>query len=84
MVRPLAKSSFVLIALGLCIFASSASWAEDADPKALNRQINQLIEQGKYQEAIHIAERAVAGCAHDYSSKSLNADIQDATYRLPG
>jgi hypothetical protein len=59
MVGPLAKSSFVLIALGLCIFASSASWAEDADPKALNQQVNQLIEQGKYQEAIPIAERAV-------------------------
>jgi hypothetical protein len=39
MARPLAKSSFVLLALGLCIFASSASWAEDADPKALNQQV---------------------------------------------
>ena len=32
---------------------------EDDDPDALNQQVNQLIEQGKYREAIPIAERAV-------------------------
>jgi hypothetical protein len=30
---------------------------EDADPNALNQQVQQLIEQGKYREAIPIAER---------------------------
>jgi len=59
MARPLAKSPFVLLALGLWILACSASLAEDDDPNALNQQVNQLIEQGKYQEAIPIAERAV-------------------------
>ena len=35
------------------------SLAEDDDPNALNQQVNQLIEQGRYQGAIPIAERAV-------------------------
>ena len=59
MARPLAKSPFVLLALGLWILACPASLAEDDDPNALNQQVSQLIEQGKYQEAIPIAERAV-------------------------
>ena len=59
MARPLAKSPFVLLALGLWILACPASLAEDDDPNALNQQVNQLFEQGKYQEAIPIAERAV-------------------------
>jgi hypothetical protein len=59
MARPLAKSPFVLFALGLWIFGCPASLAEDDDPNALNQQVNQLIEQGKYQEAIPIAVRAV-------------------------
>ena len=53
------KSPFVLLALGLWILACPASLAEDDDPNALNQQVNQLFEQGKYQEAIPIAERAV-------------------------
>ena len=53
------KSPFVLLALGLWILACPASLAEDDDPNALNQQVNQLIEQGKYQEAIPMAERAV-------------------------
>src|ERR1700738_3226238 len=59
MARPPAKSLFVLLTLCLWIFACPASLAEDDDPNALNQQVNQLIEQGKYQEAIPIGERAV-------------------------
>src|ERR1700687_2282127 len=59
MARRLAKSAFVLLALGLLILACPASLAEDNDPNALNQQVDQLIEQGKYQEAMPIAERAV-------------------------
>ena len=59
MARPLAKSPFLLSALALWILACPASLAEDDDPSALNRQVKQLIEQGNYQEAIPIAERAV-------------------------
>jgi tetratricopeptide (TPR) repeat protein len=50
-----AKSLFVLLALGLWNLACPTSLAEDDDPNGLN----QLIEQGRYQEAIPIAERAV-------------------------
>ncbi len=64
MARPLSKSSLVLLALGLWILACPASLAEDDDPNALNQQVNQLIEQGKYQEAIPIAERAVEVAKH--------------------
>src|ERR1700738_3177764 len=67
--RPPAKSVFVLLALGLWIFASPASLAEDEDPNALRLQLNQLIGQGKYQEAIPVAERAVEVAKH-----SLGAD----------
>ena len=59
MARPLAKSTFVLLALSFWILSSSASLAEDENPNALNKQVKQLIEKGKYQEAIPIAERAV-------------------------
>jgi tetratricopeptide (TPR) repeat protein len=59
MARPLAKSPFVLLALGLLILACPAGLTEDDDPKALNQQVNQLIEQEKYQEAIPIAQRAL-------------------------
>ena len=59
MTRPLAKSLSVLLTVGFWILACPASWAEDDDPNALNQQVTQLIEQGKYQEAIPIAERAV-------------------------
>jgi tetratricopeptide (TPR) repeat protein len=64
MARPLAKSPFVLLALGLWMLAYPASSAEDDDPNALNHQVTQLIEQGKYQEAIPIAERAVEVAKH--------------------
>ena len=53
------KLPFLLLALGLWILACPASLAEDDDPNALNQRLHQLFEQGKYQEAIPIAERAV-------------------------
>src|SRR5580704_6843319 len=60
----LQKSSVVLLALGLWILVCEASLAEEDDPGALNQRVNQLIEQGKYQEAIPIAERAVEVAKH--------------------
>jgi len=54
----LAKSPFALLAVGLWILACPPSLAEDDDPNALNQQVNQLIEQGKYREAVPIAEKA--------------------------
>ena len=78
MARALAKSSLVLLALGLWILACPASSAADDDPDALNQQVNQLIEQGKYREAIPIAERAVEvskralGPEHRETADALN------------
>ena len=68
----------VLLALGLWILACPASSAEDDDPDALNQQVSQLIEQGKYREAIPIAERAVGvskralGPEHRETADALN------------
>src|SRR5271167_4555908 len=78
MARPLAKSTFVLLALALWILACASAWAEDDDPDALNQQVNQLIEQGKYQEAIPIAKRGVEvakrapGPEHPETADALN------------
>jgi tetratricopeptide (TPR) repeat protein len=78
MVRPPAKLAFVLLALGLWILACPASWAEDNDANALNQQVKQLIEQGKYQEAIPIAKRALEvakrarGSEHPETTAALN------------
>jgi len=75
---PLAKSPFVLLALSLWILACPASLAKDDDPNALNQQVNQLIEQGKYQEAVPIVERAVEvakralGPAYHETADALN------------
>jgi tetratricopeptide (TPR) repeat protein len=57
--RPLTKSPFALLALCLWVLACPTLSAEDEDPNALNQQVNQLIEQGKYQKAVPISERAV-------------------------
>jgi tetratricopeptide (TPR) repeat protein len=78
MARLPTKSPFVLLALGLWIFACSASSAEDDDPNALNQQVKQLIEEGKYPEAVPLAEKAVElakrvyGPEHPYTATSLN------------
>jgi tetratricopeptide (TPR) repeat protein len=57
--RTLTKLPFVLLALGLWILACPTSWAEEDDPKALHQQLTELIKQGKYQELVPIAERAL-------------------------
>jgi len=78
MARLPTKSPFVLLALGLWIFACSASSAEDDDPNALNQQVKQLIEEGRYPEAVPLAEKAVElakrvyGPEHPYTATSLN------------
>src|ERR1700747_3339985 len=59
MPRPLAKSPFLLLALGLWMLACSPALAKSDHPNALNKRVNQLIERGKYQEALPIAQRAL-------------------------
>jgi len=49
----------VLFALGLLIFGTSATIANDDDLGVLNQRILELTKQGKYQEAIPVAEKAV-------------------------
>jgi hypothetical protein len=53
------KPPSILLLLCLSILASPKAWARDDDPNALNQEVNRLIEQGKYQDAIPISERAV-------------------------
>jgi tetratricopeptide (TPR) repeat protein len=59
MTQRLVKSTFVLFALGLLLFGSSVTIANDDDLEALNQRIVELFKQGKYQEAIPLAEKAV-------------------------
>jgi tetratricopeptide (TPR) repeat protein len=59
MARPLAKSPFVLLALSLWILACPASRSDDDDFNLLNQQVQTLFKQGKYKEAIPLAEEAV-------------------------
>ena len=57
MARPLAKSPLLLLALGFWILGGATALAKGDDPNALYKQFKKLFEQGKYQEAIPIAER---------------------------
>ena len=78
MARPLAKSPFVLLALGLWILACAASQSDDDEFNLLNQQVQTLFKQGKYQEAIPLAEKAVEiakrvyGPEHPDTATSLN------------
>ena len=45
--------------VGLWLFVWSASWAKQDNLKALNQRIYKLFDEGKYQEAIPLAEQVV-------------------------
>ena len=72
MARPLAKSPFVLLALGLWILACPASQSDDDEFKLLNQQVQTLFKQGKYQEAIPLAEKAVELTKRVYGPEQPN------------
>ncbi len=78
MARPLAKSTFVLLALGLWILACPASQSDDDELNLLNQQVHKLFKQGKYREAIPLEEKAVElakrvrGTEHPDTATSLN------------
>lgn len=78
MARPLPKSTFLLLALGLWILGYPASWAEDDGLESLNQQVDRLFEQGKYEAAIPIAERAVD------SNKARSGSGAPRDSRCPG
>jgi tetratricopeptide (TPR) repeat protein len=88
MVRLLAKSPFVLLALGLLILTCRASQSDDDEFISLNQQVHKLFEQGKYQEAIPLAEKAVElakrvyGPEHPKTAQSLNNMAE--LYRVMG
>jgi tetratricopeptide (TPR) repeat protein len=83
MARPLAKSPFVLLALGLWMLVCRVSLAEDNDPNALNQKVSQLLEQGRYHEAVPIAERAFEVAKHTLGpEQSETADAMDNLGRL--
>src|SRR5215469_7176905 len=50
----------VLLAFGFCFLVSARVLAEDESPTELMRRIAELYEQGKYREAIPLAEKLVA------------------------
>jgi tetratricopeptide (TPR) repeat protein len=49
-----------LLALGIFFGEGLRSFAQDDDPDLLNRQVLKLYQEGKYQEAIPIAEKFLA------------------------
>ena len=85
MARPLAKSLFVLLTLGVWIFACSASQSDDDEFNLLKQRVQTLFKQGKYQEAIPLAEKAIElakrvyGPEHPNTATSLNnlAELYD-------
>jgi tetratricopeptide (TPR) repeat protein len=72
MARPLTKSSFVLLALGLWTFACPASQSDDDEFNLLNQQVRQLFEQRRYQEGISLEEKAVKLAKRVYGLESPN------------
>ena len=72
MARSLAKSPFVLLALGLWILACPASQSDDDEFNLLNQQVQTLFKEGKYQEAIPLAEKAVELAKRVYGPEQLN------------
>jgi tetratricopeptide (TPR) repeat protein len=78
MARPLAKSPFVLLALSLWILACPATQSDDDELNLLNQQVQTLFKQGKYQEAIPHAQKAVElservhGPEHPNTAQCLN------------
>src|SRR5260370_33892948 len=59
MAQQLAKSSFFFLALVLLTLTCRASQSDDDEFNLLDQQVHKLFEQGKYQEAIPLAEKAV-------------------------
>ena len=54
------KGLVLCLALGLFLGKGSQAFARDDDPRLLNQQVLKLYQQGKYQEAVPIAERVLA------------------------
>ena len=79
LVQARAKWLVLLAGLGFFISECPRLFAQINDPGLLNQQVNKLYQEGKYQEAIPIAERAVEvakrvrGPEHLDTATSLNS-----------
>jgi len=62
----------VLLALGLLVLACPASQSDDDEFNLLNQQVQTLFKQGKYQEAIPLAEKAVELTKRVYGAEQPN------------
>jgi tetratricopeptide (TPR) repeat protein len=62
------------VSLGLFILASSVCLAAD-DPEALNQRVYKLFAEGKYQEAIPLAEKAVELTRRDYGPEGAGTAL---------
>ena len=62
----------MLLALGLWILACPASQSGNDEFKLLNQQVQTLYQQGKYQEAIPLAEKAVELAKRVYGPEQPN------------
>jgi CHAT domain-containing protein/Tfp pilus assembly protein PilF len=60
LVQTLAKGLVLLLGLGFFFGQGSRLFAQDDDPGVLNQQVVELYQQGKYREAIPIAETLLA------------------------
>jgi tetratricopeptide (TPR) repeat protein len=72
MARSLTESPCVLLALGLLVLACPASQSDDDEFNLLNQQVQTLFKQGKYQEAIPLAEKAVELTKRVYGAEQPN------------
>jgi len=79
LMRAATKALVLILALGLSLGTCSRSFARDDDPDLLNQQVLKLYQEGKYQEAIPIAEKLLAirekqlGLQNPETAGSLNS-----------
>jgi tetratricopeptide (TPR) repeat protein len=76
--RTATKGLVLILALGISLGVCSRSFARNNDPDLLNQQFLKLYQQGKYQDAIPIAEKLLAirkkqlGLENRWTADSLN------------
>jgi CHAT domain-containing protein/Flp pilus assembly protein TadD len=77
----LTKGLLIFVILGLALLVGTPAWSDEDSPqkaKELNQEVEQLYQQGRYAEAIPVAERALAidekylGPEHPDTATSLN------------
>jgi tetratricopeptide (TPR) repeat protein len=77
MAQTTAKGLVLLLALGLFFGERPRSFAQDSNPDVLSRQFHKLYQEGRYQEAIPLAEKLVA-----ITQRMLGPDQPDTAISL--